>query len=155
MITSIQNIKNTRLFLLESINELSVEQLNKIPPSFNNNIIWNIGHLAATQQGICYVRAGLQPVIPENYFINFRNGSKPEAMIETSEIDYIKTLLQSSLVQTDEDYHQQKFKNYTAWTTRYGVEIKDIDDALKFLAFHEGLHIGFILALKRIVSQQD
>jgi DinB superfamily len=153
MISSIQNIINTRSFLLDSINDLSAEQLNNIPPSFNNNIIWNVGHLIAAQQGICYVRAGLQPTIPDQYFINYRNGTRPEAVVGLEEIETIKTLLLSSLQQTNDDYHHQKFTNYTAWTTRYGVEIKDIDDALKFLAFHEGLHFGYILALKKMVTQ--
>ena len=48
----IETIRKTRSFLLDYIKELNIEQLNKIPAGFNNNIAWNLGHLVAAQQGV-------------------------------------------------------------------------------------------------------
>ena len=69
MNNKIERIKKIRFFLISVVNELAVDQLNEIPSGFNNNIIWNPGHLTAAFQGVCYIRAGLKPVVNEKYII--------------------------------------------------------------------------------------
>jgi hypothetical protein len=128
-----------------------MEQLNKIPGGFNNNIVWNLGHLVAAQQGVCYVRAGLNPRVEERFFDEFKNGSRPERTFGEEELTKIKELLFSSLDVLIQDYENGLWTSYSPWVTRYGVELKTIDDAINFLAFHEGLHLGYILSLKRVV----
>ena len=54
----------TRKNLLNSIKDLSIDELTKIPNGFNNNIIWNAGHNLATQQLLVYKLSGQSPVIP-------------------------------------------------------------------------------------------
>jgi hypothetical protein len=147
----IEIIKKVRAFLLEGIKDLSAEQLNKIPAGFNNNIIWNLGHIVAAQQGICYKRAGLPSMITDEFWEKYRSGSKPDGIIDEAEIDYIKELFFTSLDQLEADYDKNIFTGYTSWATRYGVEIGNIDDALSFVPFHEGLHSGVIGAMKRLV----
>jgi hypothetical protein len=151
MTKQIETVKKVRTFLLEGIRELTAGQLNKIPAGFNNNIIWNLGHLIAAQQGICYKRAGATPLISNDFWERFRTGSKPGETIDAVEIEDIKSLFLSSIDQLEIDFHTPVFVNYTAWTTRYGVEIADINDAISFLPFHEGLHLGTIMAMKRLV----
>ena len=45
ILATINQIKNTRAFVLELVKDLSTEQLNEIPTGFNSNIIWNIAPL--------------------------------------------------------------------------------------------------------------
>lgn len=149
----IETIRKTRIFLLDVIKDLNTAELNEIPAGFNNNIIWNLGHMVAAQQGICYARAGLQTWIDEPFFAAYKPGSKPEAKLEEQEIERIKELLFTSLDQLDADLQKGLWVNYPAWTTRYGVAITTIDEALTFLLFHEGLHSGTITALKRVVQK--
>ncbi len=54
----IQKIRKLREFLLAQIEGLTAEQLNKIPDGYNNNIIWNLGHLICAEQSLCYFRSG-------------------------------------------------------------------------------------------------
>jgi hypothetical protein len=68
-------------------------------------------------------------------------------------VDQIKALLFSTLDLLAQDYEAVLFSKYTAWTTSYGVELATIDDAFNFLQFHEGLHVGYVMALKRLVKQ--
>ncbi|MEP6713324.1 MAG: DinB family protein, partial [Ferruginibacter sp.] len=143
----------TRTWLLETIADLSPAELNKIPAGFNNNIIWNLTHLIAAQQGLCYVRAGLNPVVEEKYFSDYKSGTKPEAMIDSAEIENIKKLLFTSLDQLEADYKNNLFTNYGLFKTRYGAEIASVDDAINFLPYHEGMHAGYITALKKIVKK--
>jgi hypothetical protein len=147
----IDTLKKVRVYLLNDIKELTTEQWNKIPAGFNNNIAWNFGHLIAVQQGICYKRANLTPHINNEFWEQFRSGSKPAGDLSADEIETLKSLLLSMIDQLDADYSNQIFGNYTAWTTRYGNEIASIDDAIQFLPFHDGLHSGVIGIYKRLV----
>jgi hypothetical protein len=147
----VERIRKTRAYILDSVKELGMEQLNKIPRGFNNNIVWNLGHLVAAQQGVCYVRAGLNPRVEERFFDEFKNGSRPERPFGEEELTKIKELMFSSLDVLIQDYENGLWTSYSPWITRYGVELKNIDDAINFLTFHEGLHLGYILALKRLV----
>lgn len=147
----IDTIKKVRAFLLEGIKDLTTEQLNKIPAGYNNNIAWNLGHMVAAQQGICYKRANLTPHISEEFWEQFRSGSKPERDLTDAEIAHIKELFTINPDQLEADLAEDIFGGYTAWTTRYGVEIKNIEDALNFVPFHEGLHAGIIGTMKRMV----
>lgn len=51
-------LKKLRFAILKTIEQLPTEQLNKVPDGFNNNIIWNVAHLIASQQNLCYIKAG-------------------------------------------------------------------------------------------------
>jgi hypothetical protein len=152
MTKQIEIIRKTRSFLLKNLEGLTTEQYNKIPEGFNNNIIWNLGHLIAAQQGVCYIRAGLAPRVGEEIINSFKSGTKPEKDFSEAEIENIKSLLFSTLDQLEGDYNNNVFGGYTAWSTRYEVELAGIDDALDFLPFHEGLHSGCINTLKRLVK---
>lgn len=148
----IDTIKKVRTFLLENIKDLTPEQLNRIPEGFNNNIIWNLGHLVAAQQGICYKRAGVKPLITDEFWEKYRSGSKPQEPVSEAEIENIKTLFLITLDELEMDYDKNIFTGYTAWTTRYGNEMTNIDDAISFIPYHEGLHSGVIMAMKRLVT---
>jgi hypothetical protein len=153
MVSQIETIRKTRSFLLEQIKNLGNEQFNQVAEGFNNNIIWNLGHMIAAQQGICYKRAGLPTIISDDFWEKYRSGSKPGGMVSDNEITQIKDLLFTTLDKFEIDYNKKIFGNYTAWSTRYGVEIASIDDGIKFLPFHEGLHSGTIIAIKRLVAK--
>lgn len=146
---SLEIIRKTRISLLAMVEGLSIEQLNKVPAGFNNNIIWNLGHLVATQQGVCYRRAGIDMRIDDSYFAMYKPESKPERFISETELETIKQLMFSTLDQFEADLKTTLFDNYIPWTTRYNVAVDNIRDAVTFLPFHEGLHMGYVMALKR------
>ena len=146
-------IKNTRTYLLTQLETLSIDQLNEIPPGFNNNIVWNIGHIIAAQQGLCYIRSGNKLMVEDSFFAHYKSGTKPERFVNADEWNEIKKQLFSTLDQLQEDYTQKLFHGYTPFTSRYNVEIKNIDDAIGFIQFHEGLHYGVANALKKLVTK--
>ncbi len=145
----IEQVKLTRNYLLNSLADLSVADFNKIPAGFNNNIIWNLAHLVSAQQGICYKRSGLEVIIPEKYFLPFVPGTTPTKDLTELEIDEVKQLMISNLNDLKKDLEEGKFITYTEAITRYGVKLSSIEDAIGFLPFHEGMHTGYIMALKR------
>lgn len=145
-------IRKTRTKALDIISELSIAELNKIPTGFNNNIIWNLGHLIAAQEGIFYLRGKLEPNVDQEFINSFKNGSRPDREIHAEEIEKIRSLLFSSLHQFEADLEKNAFHNYPAWTTSMGIEINSIEDAINFLPFHEGLHLGYIMVYKRMIK---
>ena len=151
MTQQIENIKNVRKYLLNLIAGLSTEQLNKTPDGFSNNIIWNLAHLTATQQRICYVRSGLQPVMQDQYITPFIPGTKPEGFIDAAEIETIKSLFISTVEELETDYKKNFFTAYEEITVRYGITLTNVDDAINFLLYHEGYHTGVIVELTKFV----
>jgi hypothetical protein len=151
MTKAIEIIKMPRLMILKAVEGLTLAQLNKIPTGFNNNIIWNLGHMIAAQQGVCYKRAGVTAIIDDEFWDTFRPDSKPGRFFDENDLAKIKGLFISTIDQLEIDLANNLFPNYTTWTTRYGAELTSIQDAVNFLPFHEGFHIGYITALKRAI----
>ena len=151
----IAKILKVREFTMAQIADLTDNALNRIPDGFNNNIIWNLTHLICAQQGICYLRAGQQALVPAKYIAPFSTNTKPERTIEEEEIREIKTLFIDTIKQLQSDYDNRIFENYTASPNIlkiYGIQLAGIDDALEFILYHEGYHSGYILALKKMIS---
>ena len=142
-------ITKARLGLINTINELTIDQLNEIPQGYNNNIIWNMGHLIATHQVICYRRAGIDTVVDADFVNTYAPGTRPERFITPEEVLRIQELFFTTLERFEQDLQTDLFDNYTPWTTRAGVEINNISDADAFLPYHEGMHVGYIMAQKR------
>ena len=51
-----------------------------------------------------------------------------------------------------EDYAQGHFTTYETYQTSTGFVLASIEDAIAFNNFHEGIHLGYILALRRVVT---
>ena len=152
MNNAIESLMKVRAFAVQLMDGLSSEALNTIPEGFNNNIIWNLAHLVAAEQGICYMRAGVAPTIPTAFILAYTRGTKPTGDVSAADILAIRTALTASPVRLAADYAAGVFAGYKAWTTPYGVTLTTIDEALQFLLYHEGLHGGYIMALKRLVA---
>lgn len=141
-------LKN-RAILKTFIETYSLEELNKIPTGFNNNIIWNIAHTIAVQQSLVYKLSGLPAIISEEMIQTFKKGSRPERDLTQAEVDEIKGLLVSTIEKTKEDYEREAFQNYHEYTVMTKSNLTNVLEAIEFNNFHEGIHLGYILALKK------
>jgi len=129
------------------------EELLKIPNGFNNNIWWNIAHVVSTQQALMYALAGLPLQIPQEIKDKFKKGTTPDGTATDEEMELVKKLLFSTVEKAIEDYDNDLFSSYKEYTTSANVTLKNVDDAIAFNFFHEGLHYGSILALQKAVKQ--
>ena len=142
--------EKTRGFYKNYLDNLSLEDLNKIPKGFKNNIIWNIGHIVVTEQLLLYRLSGLPTMVSEEMIEKYKKETKPEGLVTQTEVDEISELLFSTIKRTQVDYNNNKFVNYQEYTvSTTGSTLKNIDDAINFALFHEGMHLGYILALKK------
>jgi len=141
----------TREFLLKVTENITIDQLNKIPEGFKNNIAWNIAHLVVTQQLLCYKLAGLECLVSNEMVENFQKGTSPNYTISEAEMETIKIQLLELPIKLKEDYSKGIFKNYNTYTTSIGVSLNSVDEAIAFNSYHEGIHLGIILQLKKFV----
>lgn len=141
--------RKNRILFEKFLNEFSLEQLNKVPKGFKNNIIWNIAHCIVTHQLLIYKLSGLQGVLSDEMIAKFRKGTKTERDLSQAEVDEIRSLLFSPLDQTQIDLDNGVFKDYTEYTVSTGSTLTNVNEALAFNNFHEGIHLGYILALKK------
>lgn len=141
-----------RALMLKSIKALSNEQLNFIPKDFNNNIIWNIGHILVTQQLLVYSLSDVTPKISQERIDTFRKGAKPERKISKAEVLSILEEFKNTVDQAEVDYKNGLFKTFKEYPTSYGLTLQSTDDAIIFNNIHEALHLGYILAMKRVIT---
>jgi len=141
----------SRKLTLKFIKDFDHEQLNLIPKGFKNNMIWNLGHLIVTQQLLWYSLSGKEMLINSEMVNKYRKGSQPSTLVEANEIQEIIELLSSLPEKSIADYKKGLFQTYQAYTTSFDVTLRSIEDAIKFNNFHEGLHVGTIMALRKLV----
>jgi len=141
----------SRQLTLKVIENLTNEQLNKIPAGFKNNIAWNVAHLLVSQQLLCYKFSGLECLVSAEMIENFQKGSAPKYKVTKENFKTIKEQFLQLPVKLDEDYSKGIFKNYTEYTTSVNVTLCNIEDAIDFNLFHEGIHLGVILQLVKFV----
>ena len=145
-------IKKTREGFINLMTPLSIEQLNHIPAGFNNNILWNFGHIIVIQQGLCYGLAGLPQNVDKALIEKYRKGTKPESVISVEEFEALKNLSVSLLDTFENDLEKKsQFKIAKPLMTALGYEIDTFEKAVQFNTFHEGLHYGYTLSLRRAV----
>lgn len=143
--------KNIRENLLRVLDSHSLEQLNKIPERFSNNIIWNIAHCAATQQALVYKLSGLPTKLSEEFIMKYRKGAKPEGDLSQQEVDEIRELLLTTSRQIEEDFKNNVFVQYQEYPTSVGFTLRNIEEALNFNNYHEGMHLGIIMSIRKFV----
>jgi hypothetical protein len=143
--------ETNRKHYLKLIESFSLEQLNKIPEGFSNNLVWNLGHIIVAQQGLVYRLSGLPINVSDEMNEKYRNGSKPTGTTTQAELDELKGLLFSLLEQTKKDFAAGKFTTYNEYTTGTGFHLANIKDAMEFNNYHEALHMGFMMNIRKFV----
>jgi hypothetical protein len=151
MNTSLDVTRTSRKMLSQFLKGYSLDQLNRIPEGHNNNLIWNIAHIIVVQQMLVYKLSGLSMKISDTLVEKYKKGTKPEQDATQAEVDEIYNLLMETIDQTEIDLNNNTFVNYQEYPTSTGLVLKNAKDAMVFNSFHEGIHIGAILSLRKFV----
>lgn len=141
----------SRKIIAEYLVNYTLEQLNKVPEGFNNNLIWNIGHIVVVQQMLVYNLSGLPMMVSQEMVDKYKRGSKPEHHVSQAEVDEIRSLLFETINQTKADLNSKIFKTYTEFTTLSGFTMRNVEDALAFNYYHEAMHIGMMMSIRKFI----
>lgn len=143
-------LQNRKIFK-KLIDSLSLEQLNGVPTGFNNNIIWNMAHVVAVQQILIYGLTS-QPFTTDKSFVDaFSPGTRPSSSYDDHFVKQLQSLLFSTHEQLVEGINQGQFLNFNTYMTALKFEINDLDSALAFNQYHEALHMGHILNIRKFL----
>lgn len=142
---------SSRNILHKFLTNYSLEQLNKVPEGYNNNLIWNIAHIVVVQQMLVYHLSGLPMLVSDEMVQKYKRDTKPEALVTEEEVMQIKNLLYATLEQTQKDFSEGLFKNFNAFTTMTGFHIRNVQEAMEFNNYHEGVHTGIMMRIAKFL----
>ncbi len=150
---TLDNTLKSRVNFISLLNAYSVEALNQIPEGYNNNLIWNFGHVIVSQQLLCYKLSGLEMYVSDEMVQTYRKGSKPERTIEEGEINQLKELAVQTIAHLRKDLDKGLFRNYHEYPTSFGITLHNIDEAVQFNSMHEALHLGYAMAQRKLLDK--
>ena len=141
--------------LLDLLQKNTLEDLVIIPDGFNNNMYWNIAHTVATQQLLHYYLSG-NPFRIDKYWVEtYKKGTLATLEVSNAEVEDLAFLLSETSKILMKDYDADFFSEYTPYTTSFGLDLKNIQDAIIFNNVHESLHLGYAMAQKRaLIGEQ-
>lgn len=152
METAIQLFKATRENTLNVIKNLSLDEFNMIPEGFSGNIIWHLGHMVLTHHGLVYKLNGLEDRFDNDFVNKYKKGSVPIKSVTQEELQEIIGLLESQISEFESDLKKEDFfGDNIAYMTSYNFEMKSLEESVTFNNLHQALHLGYIMALKRVV----
>jgi formate dehydrogenase maturation protein FdhE len=148
---TINMTRTSRNTLLQFLEKYTLEELNRIPHQFNNNLIWNIAHIIVVQQMLVYNLSGLPMMVSPEMVNKYKRGTKPEADVTQEEFEEIKTLLFATIDQTEKDFQNDTFKTYNEFTTMSGFTLRSAAEASEFNNYHEGTHTGIMMSIRKFL----
>jgi len=139
-------IINSRKAFIQLIDDLTIEQLNKTPNGYNNNIIWNFGHIVVSTQTLCYVRTGiLEDASSVKFVDSYKKDTKPTYIVTEEEVTELKSIALESIKKIEEDYSNGKFSSITPYSTAtYAAQLNSIEEVLTTTIGHDNLHLAML-----------
>ncbi|MBM0066309.1 DinB family protein [Alkalicoccobacillus gibsonii] len=145
-------LKTYREWLLTTVEDITEEEADIIPPAFNNNIRWNLGHIYLDQYN--WIRAlTKEPTgVPDAYEQWFGFGTSPaNFQANTPGLPELKQLLSNQPEHLRKTYGNRLTEIFPP--TEMGMET--IEQVLIRTIYHEGMHLQAILDLKKCISSQS
>lgn len=139
-------LESYRSEILSVVDAVSIEDAEKIPAGFKNNIRWNLGHIYLDQY--LWIQAVTKETtdVPENFNKWFGYGTSPANFTEeTPSVTELKKLLRIQPAIIKETYGERLEEEFPQ--TEMGMHT--IEQVLIRTIFHEGMHLQTILDLKK------
>ncbi len=139
-------------FVEKAIDGMSEEQLSTVCEGFNNNIVWNLGHLASSLAGMTYAHSGLDSPLPESYTDLFKGGSSPSTWETAPDVSEVVENFKKLAPQVSEDLLADKFDSFEAFDLMPGFSMGSVEQVLGFHLMHAGMHMHAIGAIKKALG---
>ncbi|TWT66873.1 DinB superfamily protein [Posidoniimonas polymericola] len=157
---AVARMKSTRAVLKSFLADLQPDEWFWMPHEGVTNVVWQVGHIAAAQYGLCMVRARGEQVtdqllMPQELRERYGRASTPSATpaenVDPHEVvrvlDAIGEHAYSELALLDDDFLDTPLDDpHPMFKT--GLE------SVEFAASHELMHIGQVVLLRRLMGHQ-
>ncbi|MEX2015413.1 MAG: DinB family protein [Candidatus Hydrogenedentales bacterium] len=141
-----------RGYFLQQIQGINEDQLLLTPPEAGHNILWNLGHIVYSNAALLYEPCALNSPVPAHYEALFKGGTSPSDWSETPNVRECLELFASGPETLIRDGQAGKFANYTPRQLAPGYVIENAEEAFLFNAFHEGIHLGMVMELRKFIG---
>ncbi|WP_316572560.1 DinB family protein [Neobacillus sp. YIM B06451] len=141
-------LRDYRNDILGCVADLSEEASNTVPTGFNNNILWNLGHIYLDQ--LLWIKhLTKEPIgIPEGFNEWFGFGTSPANWAsQPPSLEELKQLLARQPEWIKETYGDRLDETFPE--TESGMQT--IAQVLVRTIYHEGIHLGAIIALRKFI----
>ncbi|MFC5469148.1 DinB family protein [Cohnella suwonensis] len=136
---------------IKQVSGLNEEQVHRVPPGFNNNVLWNVGHIILVHEKFAFGLIHEETNIPAYFGELFGSGTKPANWEQpVPGLDELTGLLHTQI-----DRIEQKIESRLndrlekPFLTSAGLELSTVKECLSFLLYHEGMHFASINAIKQ------
>ncbi len=146
-----EQLNTYRSELLKMVEDVTEEEAEIIPRGFNNNIRWNLGHVVLDQY--LWIRVLTKEDMPISMTFNqwFGYGTDPSHFTdETPSLAELISFLREQPRLIEQKYRERLEEEFPP--TDMGMHT--IEQVLVRTIFHEGLHMGAIIAIKRQIKEQ-
>ena len=89
--------------------------------------------------------------VSDDLFGIYKPGTRPTGTTTQEEADELKELLISHTEKTKSDFYEGKFQSFTPLTTSTGFHLTSLNDAIEFNNYHEALHYGFMMNIRKFI----
>ena len=120
-----------------------------IPRGRRNNLAWNLAHIVTVQQVLSYGLSQMPLCVPEEYRKLYARDTSPEAWTSPPDVLVLLEQLRTLPARTREDYDAGRFAGFQPYTTGTGIRMDSVEEAMAFNNFHEGIHLGIMMSIKR------
>jgi hypothetical protein len=148
----LHTLSESRRLGLDLLKNTSAKELLYVPPGFSNNILWGLGHIYFVQIKLTYGLSKVNVDLPAWISDFFGHGTSPKNWKETPSVDFLIDNYAKAPVQLTEDLKKNIFVEFIPFKTRAGTQLNTLKEAIAFNNFHEGLHLGQMLNIRRIIS---
>lgn len=152
VLASLDVLRQTRRSLVAVVDAIPEAARTVIPDGFSNHVLWNLGHVVVTERLLVYGLSGLPLGVPDDWVAAFRKGSRPADGEAAAPYDALRQSALDLPDRTEADYRGGRFETYREYRTTPGVVLASVEDAVRFNLYHEGIHLGAILALQKRVA---
>lgn len=145
--------RSLRSLISKRCADIPDEVMQRVPAGFNGNLHWQLGHLVVTPALLTYGRCGVDLPLPEAMVAAFRKGTGPTDGGDAFSRAELTEGLTGILDRIEADVAAGVLADYEAYQTSAGVLLSSVPEALAFNGVHDGIHLGYTLALARVASQ--
>jgi hypothetical protein len=147
---AVQAMRAMRALIRKRIGTVDEATFRRVPEGFNSNLAWQVGHLAVTPALLVYGRCKQQPPLDEELITAFRKGTAPGDGSERWSREELLTAMDAIVDSIEAEAGD--FTDFEEYETSAGITLSSVDEVLRFLGVHDGIHVGYTLALARAAA---
>ena len=152
VLAALDVLRQTRRSLVAVTDAIPADARTVVPDGFSNHVLWNLGHVVVTERLLVYGLSGLPLGVPDDWVAAFRKGTRPAPGEAAAPYDALREAALTLPDQTEADLLAGRFEDYREYRTTPGVVLQSAEDGVRFNLYHEGIHLGAILALRKLVG---